>query len=160
MMSTFATLVRNRPFPILALRRCGECALRIPKPSSYVPSRSIASTSRLRAEVKPGPALSQTNRRSYLLTSLRMTAENIAGAEITLRRFWKTVHINQEPTGPSAPSSHSNQIKSLIQPQGNTKSASIVGTSRLLLDRAYSSPRTDGLWRSSSRRNGRIRMRC
>ncbi|ORY31266.1 hypothetical protein BCR39DRAFT_527206 [Naematelia encephala] len=58
---------------------CPRCSRLAPV---YIPSRRFTAQSVLRAQVAPGPALSQTNR-----------------AEITLRRFWKTVHIKREEDG-------------------------------------------------------------
>ena len=82
-------------------KRCGICGLRTSLPSLLGQSRTIASSSRFGAAVKPGPALSQTNSELHH-HPVHMQALIPVGAEITLRRFWKTVLVQQEATGPSS----------------------------------------------------------
>ncbi|OCF56187.1 ATP synthase mitochondrial F1 complex assembly factor 2 [Kwoniella mangroviensis CBS 10435] len=69
--TTLRLQARQIPRLVIAARCRGE-----------IVGRSYSSTSVVRAVVQDGPALTQTNR-----------------AEVTLRRFWKTVHIKQDDSG-------------------------------------------------------------
>lgn len=79
--------------------RCTRCVVPatrwpgVPTPLTLV--RTLSTTQRRLAEVSAGPPLSQTNSELAKL-DLLLLADLVSGAEITLRRFWKTVHIKEE----------------------------------------------------------------
>lgn len=83
-------------------QKCGSCCARSiqDRPPTASSSRRPFTNSPYRAaKVSPGPALSQTN--SELLPGIMIVPILIEreGAEITLRRFWKSVHIKDEANG-------------------------------------------------------------
>ncbi|WWC92413.1 uncharacterized protein L201_007370 [Kwoniella dendrophila CBS 6074] len=73
--SSSLVLARPRPIPFITPSSASRCSEKIGR-------RAYTSTKVLRATVQDGPALTQTNR-----------------AEVTLRRFWKSVHIKQNESG-------------------------------------------------------------
>ena len=97
--------------------QCGRCVTAGAASARARPiqARSLASTASRWAEVRPGPALSQTNRewlpvqlscpRRLSPNASKLTAQ---GAEATLRRFWKTVNIKEEDGGSVVTLDHRN----------------------------------------------------
>ncbi|WVW80552.1 hypothetical protein I302_102537 [Kwoniella bestiolae CBS 10118] len=84
---SFRPILTQRVLPALTVRQITPTSFVGPSISAcgwrdQAGRRSYTSTRVARAVVQDGPALTQTNR-----------------AEVTLRRFWKTVHIKQDESG-------------------------------------------------------------